>query len=527
MTSQPATNKLTTENFGSQVPTDNEDVSVDKKQPFASNPSTPSDISNSISVNSPCTQDKQQSQHHQEPQDLKTENPVITNSNQKRLHPFVHWAQSQTSISLRVDLIQVENLDVSIGEDGASLTFFAQGRGAHGLQDYYFSLDFHSTVERKFDCHAIERYVLILIKKTPDRQINWPRLTKQTSKLPWLRVDFDRYGGDDSDEDNSNNDDEQHQLDEGRQSFELLREQLKEAKQQQQQQTNSTTENINDQSQQQNSWADSLDNIFKNKNKNNKFDIFDPFNKRNKFRDTANMKYDYRKDSVTTTDSGKNTAKHALDYKKTYLFIYNLVMFIIFLKVNLVLIIKSISGTVDDDIVQGAAFIVKLLTWTQLLETIHPILGLVPGGPLMPFTQVVGRLLVNYFLSEPTIRIDSAPYACYLFIVWSSIEVFRYSFYSLRVFNVNIYALKWCRYTLFLPLYPMGGLCESMVLFSTIKHYETTGAYSVNLPNSANISFSLPVVLRVYIFGLLFPTIYYLMRYMWTQRRKQLKEKLA
>lgn len=419
------------------------------------------------------------------------------------LHPFVHWAQSQTHVSLRVDLIQVENLSVAILKDGYSLKFAARGTGAHGLQDYNFSLDFLCQVDEKVVTHAIERYVLILIpkKKQPN---NWSRLTKQQAKFPWLRVDFDRYAGDS----NSSGDDDSNEdiFDKDAQNFDRVKQQI------------FGSDNTS------NSWGKSLDNIFKNVSKNHS-GIYNPQRKSGgSHQASANMKYDYRKETVAV-DNSKNTAKHALDIKKTYLFLYNLVMFIMFLKVNLVLIIKGLSGTFDDDIVQGAAFIVKMLTYTQLLESIHPILGLVPGGPMMPLLQVFGRIVVNHFLTEPTIRLDAGVYAPYLFIVWSSIEIFRYSFYALRIFKVNIYPLTWCRYTLFMPLYPCGGFCESMVVLSTIKYYEKTGGLSFNLPNAANISFSLPSFLRFYIFFLLGPSILYLMKYMWVQRCKQLQVK--
>lgn len=444
----------------------------------------------------------------------------------QKLHPFVHWAQSSTHISLRVDLSQVENIEANINEEGINLEFSAQGKGAHGLKDYSFSLDFYSQVDRKFECHPIGQYVLILIKKEI-QQTNWPRLTNKTSKLPWLRVDFDRYEGDSSDENFEDNSEDNYADDDDNDKSTIGGKEQSSLNQLYQKFQEDTKKKIDEQSDQdkRNSWSKSLDKIFKNSNKN--FDIFNPFNKKTSFKNkSSSMKYDYRREGATM-DTSKNTAKHALDYKKTYLFVYNLIMFIVFLKVFIVLAIKGLSGTIDDDIVQGTAFIVKLLTYTQLLETIHPMLGLVPGGPLMPFTQVIGRILVNYFLTESFIRIDSAPFAHHLFLVWSSIEIFRYSFYALRVFKVNIYALTWCRYTLFLPLYPMGGFCESMVLLSTIRYYEKTGQYSLSLPNSANISFSLPFMLRIYIFVLLGPTIYILMKYMWRQRSKQLKEKVA
>lgn len=483
-----------------------------KKQKYSPNP-------NAIETTQPFQDSKNDPQQQQSlPSSAESIGNQLQLQDRRKLHPFVHWAQTPTHISLRVDLSQVENIDTIISEEGTSLQFSAQGKGAHGLQNYYFFLDFFSQVNKKFECHPIGQYVLILIKKEY-QQTNWPRLTKQSLKLPWLRIDFDRYEGESSDENFEDNSEDNYADDDVENDKSAIGRKNKE-------------KSLNELYQKQtgdpkvisNSWSKSLDNIFKNNTKN--FDIFNPFNKRTSYKSkSSNMKQDHRKEA-TTASKGKNTAKHSLSFRNTYLFLYNLCMFVIFLKVVMVLCIKVLTNTIDDDYVQGAAFIIKMLTFAQLLETVHPMLGLVPGGPLMPFTQVVGRLLVNYFLSESSIRIDAAPYAHYLFLVWSSIEIFRYSFYALRVFRIEVYALTWCRYTLFLPLYPMGGLCESMVLFATIRYYERTRQFSLDLPNSANISLSLPIMLRIYIFVFLGPTIYSLMKYMWKQRCKQLKEKV-
>lgn len=233
-----------------------------------------------------------------------------------------------------------------------------------------------------------------------------------------------------------------------------------------------------------------------------------------------------RREQINVMNSARNTARQAHNGKKVYLFLYNLLMFVMFLMVHLILTLKGITGSMDDDSVRGAAFIIKLLTYTQLMESIHPMLGLVPGGPFMPFLQVIGRLLVNHFLTEPNIRLAASPYAHYLFIVWSSIEIFRYSYYALRVFNVEIYAITWARYTLFMPLYPCGGFCEAKIVMAAAMHYTVTGDYSITMPNAANISFIMPSFLKFYTYFLLGPSIFYLMKYMWSQRCKQLKQKM-
>lgn len=205
-------------------------------------------------------------------------------------------------------------------------------------------------------------------------------------------------------------------------------------------------------------------------------------------------------------------------------------MFVGFSFVLLIFGIKIFSGKLEDDTVKGIVKVVSVLTVTQFLEVIHGSIGIVPGGGLTPFIQLSGRLLVSFFMAEDQIRHSANPFPQVLLIVWSSIEIFRYSFYALRIFQVDIYPITWCRYTLFLPLYPMGGFSEAMILRSVIRIFEKTNRYTYPLPNNFNISFESAFVLKFYTYILLFPTIFYLMNYMLKQRSKQLqsvKEKLA
>lgn len=59
--------------------------------------------------------------------------------------PFVFWAQTEHQVSLRVDLKDVKKEKVSMDED--KLEFFAEGKGARGLQQYSFFLKFYSKLE--------------------------------------------------------------------------------------------------------------------------------------------------------------------------------------------------------------------------------------------------------------------------------------------------------------------------------------------------------------------------------------------
>ncbi|CAG5118870.1 unnamed protein product [Candidula unifasciata] len=117
------------------------------------------------------------------------------------LSPFVYWGQSKENISLKVDLRSVENVEVSLTEEG--LDFSAQGQGIKGINIYSFHLDFYLRVNpeksryRKTDT-AVEFQIEKSVPET------WPRLTSERTKLQWLKIDFDKFMQDESElEDNS------------------------------------------------------------------------------------------------------------------------------------------------------------------------------------------------------------------------------------------------------------------------------------------------------------------------------------
>lgn len=61
------------------------------------------------------------------------------------LSPFVYWAQTETGVSLKIDLKNVLKPDVKVLDN--NIKFSAQGIGAHGETQYSFSIDLFSNVE--------------------------------------------------------------------------------------------------------------------------------------------------------------------------------------------------------------------------------------------------------------------------------------------------------------------------------------------------------------------------------------------
>lgn len=107
----------------------------------------------------------------------------------KTLSPFVYWAQSNRDLTLRVDLKDVKDPDITIEEE--EIEFSCVGVGSQGLQKYEFLLEFYLPVDKESaECTVFDREILIKIKKKDEDW--WPRLLYEQKKFPWLKIDFDR-----------------------------------------------------------------------------------------------------------------------------------------------------------------------------------------------------------------------------------------------------------------------------------------------------------------------------------------------
>jgi very-long-chain (3R)-3-hydroxyacyl-CoA dehydratase len=122
--------------------------------------------------------------------------------------------------------------------------------------------------------------------------------------------------------------------------------------------------------------------------------------------------------------------------------------------------------------------------------------------------------------AEP--RMWEKPVVFYLFLIWSSVELVRYPYYVSELLKINSGPLVWLRYTIWIPLYPLGFLCEGVVILRDIPYFEETQRFTVSLPNSLNFAFHFPTVMRIYLLVLFFPAMYVLMSRMYKARVKKL-----
>ncbi|KAH8040315.1 hypothetical protein HPB51_010095 [Rhipicephalus microplus] len=215
------------------------------------------------------------------------------------------------------------------------------------------------------------------------------------------------------------------------------------------------------------------------------------------------------------------------EFRKVYLFLYNLFQFVGFLYVGLVMLIRysrdgeySMAGTWE---AVGKAM--RLVICLQLLEVLHPMLGYTRGSFLHPMVLVGGRIFMVFAMIDAEPRMQTKPVVFYLFAVYTLVELCRYPYYMLRTYDKSISFITWLRYTVWIPLFPLGFLCEGVIILRNIPYFEETGRFSVLLPNMYNFSFYLPTFLRLYLLLGIFPTLAFMMSHMYRQRKQILGPK--
>lgn len=205
-----------------------------------------------------------------------------------------------------------------------------------------------------------------------------------------------------------------------------------------------------------------------------------------------------------------------------YLIIYNLMQAGLFLYIVLVLLSRLFFHGTDAfaDAYDSVSDVLASCQLAAILEVINPILGIVKTGVVAPFMQVFGRNMVLFLVVVAHKELHQQAVVYGLFLVWSLIEVVRYPFYASQVINKRIEPLIWLRYTMWIPLYPLGIFFEGTLVWRAIPLLEKSERFSIRLPNAFNFSFSFAWFLRVYLV-LLIAGGWYMMKHMYILRRRR------
>lgn len=99
----------------------------------------------------------------------------------------------------------------------------------------------------------------------------------------------------------------------------------------------------------------------------------------------------------------------------------------------------------------------------SLVEVINSLLQITNSPLLTSVIQLLSRLLISYFLTtEPSLDPNLKGL---LVLAWSVADCTRYFYYALKLTFVPYFFVV-LRYSLFIVLYPVGALCEILVLWS-------------------------------------------------------------
>ncbi|TGZ73719.1 hypothetical protein CRM22_001351 [Opisthorchis felineus] len=347
--------------------------------------------------------------------------------------------------------------DVAVDITDESLTFAAVGNGAHGREQYRFRLDYYLPIVAKQSRYTVTGRA-ILIRLRKELKDAWPRLTVQSEKLPWTHLDFDLYQFDASDAEPSGDDAE------GGVKVKVIR----------------------------------------------------PTKEERELHNAEMRAIEMEEE----WEAFLKVLKHPLTI---YLLLFNLFQFAGFLSVfgSLVLVLLKVEGYVPRDWFESSISRLAVVQLLAFLEPLHVCLRWVRGGILASLLQVSGRALVLFLIVIPHKELHTDSSVFWLFFVWSAIEVQRYPFYICSLLGYKNGLLTYLRYTSWIPLYPIGFMCEGKLIVRALPWLTKSRRFSYSMPNALNMAFDFPMFLHTYLVGMI-AVFYFLMRYMYAQRRRVL-----
>lgn len=122
------------------------------------------------------------------------------------LHPPVLWAQRKDVVYVTVDLqdvtgpkVKLDNVETDDGKGEKAKFGMLKFDGRVGQEEYGFELELAGEVKpEETKISATGRHVFVVVYKMEEGF--WPMLQRQKGKLPWLKVDWNKWV-DEDDED--------------------------------------------------------------------------------------------------------------------------------------------------------------------------------------------------------------------------------------------------------------------------------------------------------------------------------------
>ncbi|KAG7482055.1 hypothetical protein JOB18_012200 [Solea senegalensis] len=212
--------------------------------------------------------------------------------------------------------------------------------------------------------------------------------------------------------------------------------------------------------------------------------------------------------------------------KRGYLFVYNLVQFLGFswIFVNMTVRLFILGQDSFYDTFHTMADMMYFCQMMAVFEVINPLLGLVKTGFVPAMIQVSGRNVILFVIFGILEEMQNKPVVFFVFYLWSTIEIFRYPFYMLACIGTDWELLTWLRYSLWIPLYPLGVIAEAVALVQSLPIFDETRLFSLPLPAVLGHSLSFSYILQLYLV-IMFLGLFFNFRHLSKQRRRRYRSR--
>uniref|UniRef100_A0A0N5AUY6 CS domain-containing protein n=1 Tax=Syphacia muris TaxID=451379 RepID=A0A0N5AUY6_9BILA len=110
-----------------------------------------------------------------------------------KLHPLVQWAQREKVLFLTIEIDKITELNVTEKE------LQVKGNYSGSSAEYEAKIEFYADVKTEYRRIPGDRHLELVLDKEASGW--WPRLLKNASKVPWVKVDFNKWKDEDEDED--------------------------------------------------------------------------------------------------------------------------------------------------------------------------------------------------------------------------------------------------------------------------------------------------------------------------------------
>ncbi|XP_029806619.1 very-long-chain (3R)-3-hydroxyacyl-CoA dehydratase 3 isoform X1 [Suricata suricatta] len=212
--------------------------------------------------------------------------------------------------------------------------------------------------------------------------------------------------------------------------------------------------------------------------------------------------------------------------RKGYLFMYNFVQFLGFswIFVNMTVRFFILGKESFYDTFHTVADMMYFCQMLSAVETINAAIGVIKSPVIPCLIQLLGRNFILFIIFGTVEEMQTKAVVFFVFLTWSAIEIFRYPFYMLSCIDMDWKVLTWLRYTVWIPLYPLGCLAEAVSVIQSIPVFNETGRFSFTLPYPVKIKVRFSFFLQIYLI-ILFLGLYINFRHLYKQRRRRYGQK--